>query len=195
MKTNQKHDLTLLKTALAFALVVAILGLFNGLAPPADVKARADGLVVDLSAIPVGTDLKIVHDNQPVIIRHRSSKEIAAAESAMSAALRDQASVDPLGRKIGDADDKTRRATPDGKFIALIAKSDGCVVLSGAGDYDAWFDPCRGSHFDTSGRIRKGASGQNLRLPVFELLGQDQLRLLEPNAYLVPKATLEALGH
>ena len=33
----------------------------------------------------------------------------------------------------------------------------GCVPLGdGAGDFGGWFCPCHGSHYDTSGRIRKG---------------------------------------
>jgi hypothetical protein len=32
----------------------------------------------------------------------------------------------------------------------------GCVPISGAGDYGGWFCPCHGSHYDVSGRIRKG---------------------------------------
>lgn len=32
----------------------------------------------------------------------------------------------------------------------------GCVPLGEAGDYGGWFCPCHGSHYDISGRIRKG---------------------------------------
>ena len=32
----------------------------------------------------------------------------------------------------------------------------GCVPLNDKGDYNGWFCPCHGSHYDTSGRIRKG---------------------------------------
>jgi ubiquinol-cytochrome c reductase iron-sulfur subunit len=45
----------------------------------------------------------------------------------------------------------------------------GCVPISGAGDYGGWFCPCHGSHYDTSGRIRKGPAPLNLELPPYKL--------------------------
>ena len=41
----------------------------------------------------------------------------------------------------------------------------GCVPTVGGGDYGGWFCPCHGSHYDTSGRIRKGPAPLNLQLP------------------------------
>lgn len=40
----------------------------------------------------------------------------------------------------------------------------GCVPLPNAGDYNGWFCPCHGSHYDTSGRIRKGPAPYNLEV-------------------------------
>ena len=42
----------------------------------------------------------------------------------------------------------------------------GCVPLGEAGDFDGWFCPCHGSHYDTAGRIRKGPAPTNLPVPV-----------------------------
>ena len=41
----------------------------------------------------------------------------------------------------------------------------GCVPLPNAGDYHGWFCPCHGSHYDTSGRVRKGPAPYNLEVP------------------------------
>jgi ubiquinol-cytochrome c reductase iron-sulfur subunit len=46
----------------------------------------------------------------------------------------------------------------------------GCVPLGQKptdprGDYGGWFCPCHGSHYDTSGRIRKGPAPANLHVP------------------------------
>ena len=43
----------------------------------------------------------------------------------------------------------------------------GCVPLGQKpsdphGDYGGWFCPCHGSHYDTSGRIRRGPAPRNL---------------------------------
>lgn len=43
----------------------------------------------------------------------------------------------------------------------------GCVPLNNAGDYGGWFCPCHGSHYDVSGRIRKGPAPLNLEIPPY----------------------------
>ncbi len=35
------------------------------------------------------------------------------------------------------------------------------------GEYNGWFCPCHGSHYDTSGRIRKGPAPRNLGVPEY----------------------------
>ena len=47
----------------------------------------------------------------------------------------------------------------------------GCVPISGAGEYNGWFCPCHGSHYDVSGRIRKGPAPLNLEIPPYTLEG------------------------
>ena len=51
----------------------------------------------------------------------------------------------------------------------------GCVPLSGAGDYKGWFCPCHGSHYDASGRIRKGPAPLNMEVPPYSLNGSTLL--------------------
>lgn len=38
-----------------------------------------------------------------------------------------------------------------------------------AGEFGGWFCPCHGSHYDISGRIRKGPAPLNLEVPIYEL--------------------------
>ena len=44
----------------------------------------------------------------------------------------------------------------------------GCVPIGEAGDYGGWFCPCHGSHYDISGRIRKGPAPLNLEVPEYD---------------------------
>ncbi len=44
----------------------------------------------------------------------------------------------------------------------------GCVPIGEAGDFGGWFCPCHGSHYDISGRIRKGPAPLNLEVPEYE---------------------------
>ena len=46
----------------------------------------------------------------------------------------------------------------------------GCVPIAGAGDFGGYFCPCHGSHYDSSGRIRKGPAPKNLEIPEYTFL-------------------------
>ena len=51
----------------------------------------------------------------------------------------------------------------------------GCVPLPNAGDYGGWFCPCHGSHYDTSGRARKGPAPYNLEVPTYKFMDEEHL--------------------
>ena len=53
----------------------------------------------------------------------------------------------------------------------------GCVPLADKGDYKAWFCPCHGSHYDTSGRIRKGPAPTNLEIPKYEFVNNNTIKI------------------
>jgi ubiquinol-cytochrome c reductase iron-sulfur subunit len=54
----------------------------------------------------------------------------------------------------------------------------GCVPLGdGAGDFHGWFCPCHGSHYDTSGRIRKGPAPENLPVPMAAFVDDTTIKL------------------
>ena len=51
----------------------------------------------------------------------------------------------------------------------------GCVPIGEAGDYGGWFCPCHGSHYDISGRIRKGPAPLNLEIPAYDFPEEGKL--------------------
>ena len=53
----------------------------------------------------------------------------------------------------------------------------GCVPLGDKGDYDGWFCPCHGSHYDTSGRIRKGPAPTNMPIPKYEFVDNNTIKI------------------
>ena len=53
----------------------------------------------------------------------------------------------------------------------------GCVPLGDKGEYKAWFCPCHGSHYDTSGRIRKGPAPKNLEIPKYEFVNNNTIKI------------------
>ena len=42
------------------------------------------------------------------------------------------------------------------------------MPIGEAGDFGGWFCPCHGSHYDISGRARKGPAPLNLAVPEYE---------------------------
>ena len=53
----------------------------------------------------------------------------------------------------------------------------GWVPLNDKGDYNGWFCPCHGSHYDTSGRIRKGPAPTNMAIPSYEFLDNKTIKI------------------
>jgi ubiquinol-cytochrome c reductase iron-sulfur subunit len=55
---------------------------------------------------------------------------------------------------------------PSNLFLGVCTHL-GCVPIGEAGDYGGWFCPCHGSHYDISGRIRRGPAPLNLEVPAY----------------------------
>ncbi|EOD33829.1 hypothetical protein EMIHUDRAFT_60148, partial [Emiliania huxleyi CCMP1516] len=68
---------------------------------------------------------------------------------------------------------------PETLVVLGVCTHLGCVPINKAGDYNGWFCPCHGSHYDTSGRIRKegaGAAHSAWRyLPPYSLIEEEKL--------------------
>jgi ubiquinol-cytochrome c reductase iron-sulfur subunit len=90
-----------------------------------------------------------------LFIKHRNSKEIEEAKNV---------EVDKLPDPERDED-----RTKNPKYLVLVGVCThlGCVPASDKGEYNGWFCPCHGSHYDTSGRIRKGPAPKNLEIPPY----------------------------
>ena len=67
----------------------------------------------------------------------------------------------------------------EGQLFALsnICTHLGCVPLGDKGDYNGWFCPCHGSHYDTAGRIRKGPAPTNMEIPKYEFVNSNTIRI------------------
>lgn len=123
--------------------------------PSADVLALST-TEVDLSGIVEGQSITVVWRGKPVFVRHRTAAEISAAEGAAMADLKDP------------QPDSERAQRPQWLILVGVCTHFGCIPLGQQGDYDGWFCPCHGSHYDTSGRIRKGPAPTNLVVPRYE---------------------------
>lgn len=123
-----------------------------------DVLALAK-VEVDLANIPVGKNIVVKWRGKPVFVRHRSQHEIDEANSVDIKSLRDP------------QEDSDRARTPEWLVMVGICTHLGCVPIGESGDFGGWFCPCHGSHYDISGRIRKGPAPLNLEIPEYTLDG------------------------
>jgi len=74
-------------------------------------------------------------------------------------------------------DDAARVSKNEWLVMVGICTHLGCVPLGQAGDFNGWFCPCHGSHYDTSGRIRKGPAPKNLEIPPYEFVGDTRIKI------------------
>jgi len=128
----------------------------------ASMSASADVLAlaqteVDIGNIEAGSSVTVKWRGKPVFVRHRNDEEIAKAVKVPMSALKDPQA---------DAD----RVKIDEWLVVLgVCTHLGCVPINGAGDFGGYFCPCHGSHYDTSGRIRKGPAPANLEIPPYDI--------------------------
>ncbi len=145
----------------------AVWPLVNQMNPSADVLALST-IRVDTDGIIEGTQLTVKWLGKPVFIRRRTAEEIEMSKAVDMSEL-----VDPIARNANidgaaEATDENRALDETGEWLVMMGVCThlGCVPLgNGAGEYNGWFCPCHGSHYDTAGRIRKGPAPENLPVP------------------------------
>ncbi|MEM8774769.1 MAG: ubiquinol-cytochrome c reductase iron-sulfur subunit [Pseudomonadota bacterium] len=161
---------------------VAVWPLVNQMNPSADVQALSS-IRVDISGVEPGTQLTVKWQGKPVFIRRRTPEEIEAARDVPVSDLPDNTSQN-ANDEAADGADENRTLDEAGEWLVMIGVCThlGCVPLADAGEYTAdgiggWFCPCHGSHYDTSGRIRKGPAPKNLFVPVAAFVDESTVKL------------------
>ncbi|MFV0243435.1 MAG: ubiquinol-cytochrome c reductase iron-sulfur subunit [Qingshengfaniella sp.] len=151
----------------AVATGAAVWPLVNQMNPSADVQALSS-IRVDVSAIETGTQLTVKWQGKPVFIRRRTEAEIEEGRAVPLSDLVDTGAENANLPADAPATDENRTLDEAGEWLVMIGVCThlGCVPLGEAGDFDGWFCPCHGSHYDTSGRIRRGPAPRNLPVPV-----------------------------
>ena len=149
--------------------VLASWPLINSMSPAADVRALAS-TELDLSPVAEGQSITVKWRGKPVFVRHRTGAEIKTAQDTSPAELKD-----PQG-------DNARVQKPEWLILVGVCTHLGCVPLGQKasdpkGDFGGWFCPCHGSHYDTSGRIRKGPAPKNLEVPPYEFVADHQIKI------------------
>jgi len=118
----------------------------------ADVLALAK-IEIKLSDIPEGKSVTFKWRGKPLFIRHRTAEEISTEQGVTVSSLRDP------------QHDNERVQRPEFLVVLGVCTHLGCVPIANAGDWGGYYCPCHGSHYDASGRIRKGPAPLNLEVP------------------------------
>jgi ubiquinol-cytochrome c reductase iron-sulfur subunit len=162
----------------AIATAAAVWPLVNQMNPSADVQALAT-IQVDVAAVGVGSQLTVKFLGKPVFIRRRTPEEIAAAREEPLRALPDQLARNENLTPDAPATDENRVLDDTGEWLVMtgVCTHLGCVPIGEAGDFDGWFCPCHGSHYDTAGRVRKGPAPENLPIPVASFVSDGVIQL------------------
>tara|TARA_Y100001970_G_scaffold293432_1_gene440157 strand:+ start:2754 stop:3266 length:513 start_codon:yes stop_codon:yes gene_type:complete len=132
--------------------------------PDSSVKALAS-TEVDVSQIEPGKSITVLWRGKPVFIKRRTPVEIAEAKKVK---------LEDLKHPEKDED----RVKKEEWLVMLgICTHLGCVPLSNKGEYNGWFCPCHGSHYDTSGRIRKGPAPTNMEVPEYKFVDNNTIKI------------------
>jgi ubiquinol-cytochrome c reductase iron-sulfur subunit len=138
--------------------------LIDQMNPSADVLALAT-IEVDLEPLQPGQSISVLWRGKPLFIRCRTDDEIIKARDVDITTLKDP-EIDA---------DRVQNA----KYLVMVGVCThlGCVPLGQQGEYGGWFCPCHGSHYDTSGRIRKGPAPTNLEVPPYVYLDESTIKI------------------
>ncbi|MEP0392944.1 MAG: ubiquinol-cytochrome c reductase iron-sulfur subunit [Erythrobacter sp.] len=145
--------------------------LVSQMAPTADVLA-ASTTDVDVSSLEPGQSIKGVFRDQPLFVKRMTAEELAEMQEVDIANLRD---AETLQQRLGDGNTE---------FLVQLGVCThlGCVPLGAGegedkGEFNGYFCPCHGSHYDAAGRIRKGPAPTNLVVPEFAFPTENVIRV------------------
>ncbi len=142
----------------------AVWPLIDQMNPDASVKALSS-TEVDVSTIERGQSITVLWRGKPVFIKRRTEAEIAKAKAVN---LKDLKHPEK---------DEDRAKNPEWLVMLGVCTHLGCVPLGDKGEYGGWFCPCHGSHYDTSGRIRKGPAPTNMEIPKYEFVNSNTIKI------------------
>jgi len=170
-KDDSKRDFLVVSTYALAGVGAAsfVWPLIDQMNPAADTLALAS-TEIDLSSLEEGQSITVKWRGKPVFVRHRTPDEIKQAKEVLIDDMRDpQTDADRVANE---------------KYIVLVGFCThlGCVPLGQKtgdikGQYGGWFCPCHGSHYDHSGRIRKGPAPTNLEVPSYKFLSDTLIRI------------------
>jgi ubiquinol-cytochrome c reductase iron-sulfur subunit len=146
--------------ATAYVAKTLVTEFVSTMSASADVLAMAK-IEIKLSEIPEGKNMTFKWRGKPLFVRHRTQAEI------------DDVTAVDVGSLRHPQHDAERVQNPEWLVIIGVCTHLGCVPIANAGEFGGYYCPCHGSHYDASGRIRKGPAPENLEVPEYVFNGDD----------------------
>jgi len=148
----------------AVGIGATIWPLIDQMNPDSSAKALAT-TEVDVSSVELGKTITVLWRGKPIYIRRRTKEEIEEASAVDLKDLKDPEK------------DEDRAKDPEWLVMVGVCTHLGCIPLGEKGEYNGWFCPCHGSHYDTSGRVRKGPAPNNLEIPKYEFVDNNTIKI------------------
>ena len=148
----------------AVGIGATIWPLIDQMNPDSSAKALAT-TEVDVSSVELGKTITVLWRGKPIFIRRRTKEEIEEASAVDLKDLKDPEK------------DEDRAKNPERLVMVGVCTHLGCIPLGEKGEYNGWFCPCHGSHYDTSGRVRKGPAPNNLEIPKYEFIDNNTIKI------------------
>ena len=170
IKKDRRSFLRLTTTSMAtIGSALAIWPFIDSMNPSADVLALGTK-EIDLSNIEEGSSVTVKWRGKPVFIKHRTKDEINEARSVKLNNLKDPQK------------DEDRVLSPEWLIVVGVCTHLGCVPsgqkkTDTKGEFNGWFCPCHGSHYDSSGRVRKGPAPKNLKVPKYKFINKNKIKI------------------
>uniref|UniRef100_F7ABQ4 Cytochrome b-c1 complex subunit Rieske, mitochondrial n=1 Tax=Callithrix jacchus TaxID=9483 RepID=F7ABQ4_CALJA len=137
-------------------------GFVSSMSASADVLAMSK-IKIKLSDIQEGKNMAFKWRGKPLFVCHRTQKETEQEAALELSQLRDPQHVLDRVKK------------PEWMILIGVCMHLGCVPIANSGDFGGYYCPCHGSHYDVSGRIRKGPAPLNLEVPTYEFTSDDMV--------------------
>ena len=164
-KIKRRDFVVLTASGIAGAgVVAAAFPLLHSLSPAKDALALAT-VEVNISAVKPGQSMIVKWQGKPVFIKNRTNAEIKSVRNVDIKHLHDPQRDE----------DRVIKGKDNWLITIGVCTHLGCVPMGtkegdNKGDFGGYFCPCHGSHYDASGRIRRGPAPKNLIVPEYYFL-------------------------
>ena len=150
----------------AVGIGAVIWPLIDQMNPDESVKALAT-TEVDISQVEPGKSITVLWRGKPIFVKRRTPEEIQEAQSVNLKDLPDPQKDE----------ERVKEGKSEWLVMVGVCTHLGCVPLKDKGEFNGWFCPCHGSHYDISGRVRKGPAPKNMEIPKYTFVDSNTIKI------------------